>query len=495
MASISSISTQQSGVEQLVSKYLSLERKPIDELEKSKSSLSKKINIYSDLKSKLKVLSDRVKRFTEIGGKIKIGAKNASSSNEKVFTAEASSGASIGVNTIFVSRLASRDTAISKQFGSLNGTSLASKLYGTVQKFDITVGSNDAVRITLEFNDENETNESMLKRIVSAVNNSEADVSANYIKDTPDTARITIISNNTGSTNKISLQEVDGSNILRKLGVITAKDSRPQFEDTSGGFLQPDSDNLNASFTMNGISIIKDSNTVSDVLQGVTINLLSVQAGGENPETLSITHDGEAIKGEIELFIKDYNDIIKYLNAKTSVDPSTFTRGALVGKFTYFNLRLNLRSIISGQVSSVESGAPSLLSQIGIDIERNGTIKISDNDKFQEYIDKGDSSISGLFISENGIAERIDALLKNYVRTGGIVDDDKKFLTRRIKNIDKRIADFEGRLRIRESSLRRQFTDLQRMLSALNSQQAMIQRSMFNYAGGSGMNYGNQYLY
>ena len=495
MVSISSISTQQSGVEQLVSQYLALERKPIDELEKSKSSLNQKINIYSDLKSKLKVLSDRVKRFTETGGKIKIGAKNASSSNEKVFTAEASSDASIGINTIFVSRLASRDTAISKQFENLSGTSLASNLYGTVQKFDITVGSNDPVRITLEFNDENETNESILKRIVAAINNSEADASANYIKDTPDTARITIISNNTGSTNEIILQEVDGSNILRELGVITAKDSRPEADDTSGGFLQSDPDNLNASFTMNGISIIKDSNTVSDVIQGVTINLLSVQAEGENPETLSITHDGETIKDEIELFIKDYNDVIKYLNDKTSVDPSTFTRGELVGKFTYSNLRLNLRSIVSGQVSSVESGAPFLLSQIGIGIERNGTIKISDNDKFQEYIDKGDSSISGLFSSENGIAEKIDALLKNYVQTGGIVDDDKSLLTRRIKNIDKRIADFEGRLKIREAALRRQFTDLQRMLSALNSQQAILQRSMFYYAGSSGMNYGNQYLY
>jgi len=495
MADISSISTQLPAVEQLVLQSLAQERKPIDELENSKSDLNKKVNIYSDLKSKLKVLRDRVKEFTEVGGKIKIGAKNASSSNEKVFTAEAGTDASIGVNTIFVSRLASRDTAISKQFKNLDGTSLASNLYGTVQKFDITVGSNEPVRITLEFNDKNETNESILKRIVAAVNNSEADVSANYIKDTPDTARITIMSNDTGSTNEISLQEIDGSNILRKLGVITAAGSRHKAGNTSGGFLQSDSDNLNASFTMNGISIIKDSNTISDVLQGVTINLLSVQAEGENPETLSVTHDGETIRGEIELFLKDYNDVIKYLNDKTSVNPSTFTRGELVGKFTYSNLRLNLRSIVSGQISSVESGAPFLLSQIGISAERDGTLKISDNDKFQEYIDKGDSSISGLFASENGIAEKIGALLNNYVQTGGIVDDDKNLLTRRIKNIDKRIADFEGRLKIREAALRRQYADLQQMLSTLNSQQAMIQNSLLNYGGSYGISYGSGYLY
>jgi len=494
MASISSISSSLPAVEQLVQQSLALEREPIDELESSKSDLNKKINIYSDLKSKLKVLRERVKRFTETGSKINIGAKNASSSNEKVFTAEASSDASVGINTIFVSRLASRDTAISEQFKNLNGTGLASDLYGTVQKFDITVGSNEPVRITLEFNDENETNESILKRIVAAVNNSEADVSANYINDTPETARITIISNNTGSTNEIILQEVDGSNILRKLGVITAKDSRPEADGTSGGFLQSDPDNLNASFTMNGISIIKDSNTVSDVLQGVTINLLSAQAVGENPETLSITYDGETIRDEIELFIKDYNDVIKYLNDKTSVDPSTFTRGELVGKFTYSNLRLGLRSIVSGQVSSVESGAPFLLSQIGLSAERDGTLKISDNDKFQEYIDKGDSAISGLFSSENGIAVRIYNLLNNYVQTGGIVDDDKKLLNRRIENINKRIADYEARLKIREDTLRREYTKLQQMLSTLNSQQAIIQNSLCNYYESSyGTSYGIGY--
>jgi flagellar hook-associated protein 2 len=482
MASVSSISTQQSSVEQLVSQYIALERKPVDELETSKSGLQKKINVYTDLKAKLKTLQDLVKKFIGTGSTVKIGAKIASSSNEKIFTAEANSNASVGINTIFVSKLASRDTAISKQFQNLSGTSLASNLNGTTQEFDIIVGSNTPVRIAIDFNDENETRESILKRIVDAINNSDADVTASYIKDTTDSARITIVSNKTGSTNELTLQEVSDSSILRKLGIITASDSRPQAADTSGGFIQSDPNNLNASLTVNGIDIVRDTNTVSDVLGGVTINLLSTQTAGQNPETLTVTYDKNTIKGEIESFIEKYNDVIKYLNDKTSVDTTNFVRGDLVGEYAYGNLKFSMRTIVSGRVSSVESGGPSLLSQIGITIARDGTLKISDENKLKEYIDKGDSSISNLFSSEKGVATKIDALLNNYIRTGGIVDDDKKLLSVKIGNINKRIADFESRLKIREDTLRREFMGLQKLLSTLNSQQSMVQSSMFNYS-------------
>jgi len=466
--------------------FLAKERQPIDDLRSQKVDINKKTNIYSDLKTKMKALKDAIKKFINSETTATLGAKTAKSSNEKIFTVDANSDAAIGVSTIFVSRLATRDTAVSKQFSNLSGTIAGAGLYGTTQEFDITVGSNAPVRISIEFNDENETIESALKRTVDAINNAGADVSANYIKDSPDSARISIVSNETGATNQITLEEVGTSSILRKLDIIDVGNSRPEAVGTGGGFIQVEPANLNASITLNGIEIISDTNTITDVLQGVTINLISAQGAGENPETISISHDSESIKSEIESFIEKYNEVITYLNEKTSVDTTTFTRGALTGEFAYTRFKMNLRSIISGPVSSVEEGAPNLLTSIGIKIDRSGTIKIDDSDKLQEYIDGGNSEIVNLFGSENGIANKIDSLLKNYVKTGGIVDDDKKMISTRIRNIDKRISSLEDRLAIREITLRRQFIDLQRMLSSLNSQQAMIQNSMSIFSAVSG---------
>ncbi|MCK4965800.1 flagellar filament capping protein FliD [bacterium] len=485
MAALSSISGTLSSVEQLVQQSIaqSYENKHITQLENSKSTLNSTISVYSSLKTKLKTLSDRLEKFTEVGADAKISAKTAESSDAKVFTAEASSSASVGVNSLFVSRLASRDTAVSKQKSNLDSTSMADKLLGT-QTIRITIGDNDPIEISIDVAAD-DTKEDIMNNFVDAINSSGAAVTASYIKDTPDTARISIISKESGSTNQMSLEEVGDAKILQNLGFITLDDDRPQSTGTGGGFLIVDPNDLNAEFTLNGIAILKESNTISDVLQGVTIKLISAQEEGESPETLTIVSDSETVKSELEAFITDYNEVIKFLNSETGIDSTTYERGAFTGKYSYTNLKLNIRALLSSPVDSVEEGAPSMLTQIGIEINRDGTLKIGDEDKLSEYMESGNSSILNLFNSENGIAYTINNYLERFVKTGGIVDDDKKLLNTRIKNIDSRVEDFEYRLQIRANTLRQQYAALQKMLSRLNSQQAMINNAMSLYGYGS----------
>ncbi len=237
MAALSSISGTLSSVEQLVQQSIaqSYENKHITQLENSKSTLNSTISVYSSLKTKLKTLSDRLEKFTEVGADAKISAKTAESSDAKVFTAEASSSASVGVNSLFVSRLASRDTAVSKQKSNLDSTSMADKLLGT-QTIRITIGDNDPIEISIDVAAD-DTKEDIMNNFVDAINSSGAAVTASYIKDTPDTARISIISKESGSTNQMSLEEVGDAKILRNLGFIALDDDRPQSTGTGGGFL------------------------------------------------------------------------------------------------------------------------------------------------------------------------------------------------------------------------------------------------------------------
>ena len=126
-----------------------------------------------------------------------------------------------------------------------------------------------------------------------------------------------------------------------------------------------------------------------------------------------------------------------------------------------------------------------MLTQIGIEINRDGTLKIGDEDKLSGYMESGNSSILNLFNSQSGVAYTINDFLENFVKTGGIVDDDKKLLNTRIKNIGSRVDDFEYRLQIRSNTLRKQYASLQKMLSSLNSQRAMINNAMSIYGYGS----------
>jgi len=467
--------TSQPSVETLVQRYLDMERQPINDLEKTKSDLQSKLKIFNDLRSKLDTLKDHVNSFINKNDSNVRNTKTAISSNTDVFKAEASSTAEVGVHSIFVSNLAKKDIALSKQFTNLSGTGLATKLDGTTQQFTIKVGENDPVTISIEFNDPTETNESVLKRIVTAIKESGAEVDANFFNDTPTSGRISLSSKDTGSVNKLELVEVSGSNILRKLDIIDKKNNRPQQSDSGGGFIYAESQELDARVNVNGIDIIKSSNIITDVLPNVTITLLSAQEEGEAPVSLTIERDKTEIKEEIDGFIKDYNALIEYLTEQTNVDAKTYTRGALAGNFAYMNLKLQMREIIASRNSSLSDPDYRSLADIGITSSRNGTIKIDDSDKLLDAIAENGDAVYAIFTEENGVASRLDELLSMYSKTGGKIDNNKNALDRQIDGIDNRISRYEERLRVRENVLRQEFTQLQRLLSSLNSQQAIIQ--------------------
>lgn len=467
MAYISSV-TGQPSIDVLVNRFMEIERAPVKKMESKREDISKRITSLTTLKTKLKTLYDRVKSFTEIGAEKKLGAKSAESSNSKIFTAQADYTATLGINTLFVSQIAKNDTVVSDRITS-SGTDIAGE--GGTISFSITVGSESAVTISVEV-DAADTNSEVLTNIKNAINNSEAGVSANVISDTSTTKRLTIVSDETGSSNAIELKDLNGGKFLKDTGMING--TRKSAEGTSGGYIESDISNLNAIFTLNGIQIESNSNAITDVLTGVTLTLKKTQSEDDQPETLVITQDEETVKEQIQAFIKDYNDVIKYLNENTSVNPTTYKRGIFTGDFTIRQLKIDLRAIASGNVPTVESGNPANLTEIGISIDRSGLLSLEDEDEFSEALEEGASAVTDLFDSAQGIAVRIEDKLKGFVTVGGTIDDARSASNLKVRNIKKRESSMETRLRTKETNLRRKFADLQRTLSGLTSQRALL---------------------
>ena len=484
MAEISQLSNSLSSVDTLVQRFIAQERGPVNDLEKSKKELQRRQNVYTDLKSTLKSLNDLVKEFTRVGTLNNLLTKTATSSNERYFSVTATSGAVIGNHSIKVDRLASSDTGVSARFGD-TGNDLASSLSGT-QEFTLAIGGGTSVTISVNI-DGADTNEEVMNKVRDAINDAGLEVNASIIKDTNTTSRLVIKSKATGSTNYLDLVEVGSSTILRDLGYIKNNGSRELSSGTAGGFLVQDFTKLDAKLIIDGIEIIKDTNEITDVFEGLSIKLLQAQDADDTALTLSVEQDAENTKVEIEEFIEKYNKVIKYLNEKTKVDPVNFVRGDLSGDVIIRGLRLSLRTIVATGVPSQEQGGLQFLSQIGIKADRDGTISISDRDKFDEALNGNLEQVTNLFTSENGIGQGINSLLKGFVSSGGAVDRTKKSITRRISSIDVRIKNFEARLLIREVSLRRRFTDLQRALNLLNSQQALLQNQFTRFQSFGGL--------
>jgi len=223
---------------------------------------------------------------------------------------------------------------------------------------------------------------------------------------------------------------------------------------------------------VDGLTFYRDSNTVSDVLDGVTLTLHGTTTSSES---FQIASDAAAVRKEVEDFLNAYNDVIHFLKEKTSFNSETDSRGVLAGEGIYRSLRSGLRDIMTSKITGVESGNPEYLSEIGITAQRDGTLSITDSEKFESALASGSSAIADLFNSSDGVATQVEELVEQYTSIGGFIDDSQDNITNRIENLDNRISRMDALLARREEQLRIQFSRMQETATLLRNQQTMFQ--------------------
>ncbi len=478
MAAISGLNGQ-IDINSFVENFLQVERRPVERLENRKSDILNKSSVFSGLKTELSTLCDRVKGFRSFSADSNLSARAVISSNDSIVTAEAEANTDIGVNTLFVSRIASRDTALS-DIVKADSNSLAKKFDGSTKQFSIQIGDDPAVEFTVSFNDKNETNEEVLTRIAESINNAGIGVTANSISVNRNSLRLSIVSKETGSSNTISLNDTSGKGLLDNIG-LNLGSQRTEATNKKSGYIQENSEELDALFTLNGVEITHDSNTVSGVVKGLTLSLLKAQDEGENAETLTVSTDGDALQEEIKSFVDEYNTALSFINKRLQRDPSSNVRGKFVGNSTIIQLRIRLREQISGNITGNGNTTITNITNLGIEIERDGTLTIADQEKFEQSIEENANEIRNFFRDDGGLAQKLDDELKKFTSFSGVFRGIEKSFRENIKTIDRHVERLNTRLKGRESNLRQQFTQLSRLLSTLQSQQLTLQRSGFQF--------------
>jgi flagellar hook-associated protein 2 len=463
--SAASSSSSVSSLSELIAKLMALERAPVKKLETQRGSLDVRKAVFNDLKTKLSGLRGKADTLAQTGSLSAFVAKAATSSDTTVVTATATSSAQNTTHTLSITRLATAHSTASNRYTSTD-TSISSATTGT-KAFDITVnGTAYTVSVTINAGD---TDETVLTNVASAINSvAGSATTAAVVHPTSTTSRLTLASDTTGVANKMTFTDTNG--LLGLLGVTNATAAT----DAVGGYVGADPNggdqDLDAKFVLNGLTFYRGSNTVSDAVTGVTFVLK--KTGGS--ATVTVANDVASVRTKIEEFITSYNGTIDYLNDKLKTDPSTKTRGALVGDTAYSWLRFELRSIVSGKVSTVQSGNPELLSEIGITIDSTGHLSLSDSTKFEAAASADMQKVSDLFNTSSGVAVRVEDLLGRYAQTGGIVDGSTNSVTRQIDNVNKQIDRWEERLAMKEKQLWDEFAALQEALSRIQSQQAFF---------------------
>lgn len=293
-------------------------------------------------------------------------------------------------------------------------------------------------------------------------------------------AQLSITSKNSGLDFRIkNIADETGSQILSQLG-LNLGTSRPSFDQTASpdtaGFVCADitseGNKLNSKFTFNSIQIQNSSNSVNDLVTGVTFNLKSVMDDSVSNVNINIQNDNTAIRDEVNDFIKKFNELYLLLKDKTKSTESS--RGVLRGDSTTQSLLNTLRAVGYSTYGD-ETNEFQFLSQIGIKFDANTGLSISDSNLFDEKVNFNTNSVINLFNStDNGLATIFHNSLNNFAGADGYLSLSKTSYDNSVKYFTDRIDSITTSIDKSADILRKRYQMLQSQYAALLSNQSFF---------------------
>ncbi|MBI3608261.1 MAG: flagellar filament capping protein FliD [Nitrospirae bacterium] len=341
-------------VNSIVGKLVALERRPIENSQGEQTAFKVRLSAFAGLRSTLSSFKSVLDSLKSLSTFL---SQSATSGNEAIVKASASASAVAGTYLVEVKQLAQAQKLSSSGYATSNATAV-----GTGQ-LTITVGTGSAVAVSI-----NSTNNT-LEGIRDAINAAKADVSASILNDGTN-YRLVLTAKNTGQANtiKVTAADNDGNN-TDTLGLSNLA------YDTGAMNLTQTQAAQNATLKVDGIdNISKSSNTVTDVISGVTLTLVSAAVG--TTVSIKVSDDTATVKKSIESFVGEYNKAIRELNKLQSYNPDTKSAGTLLGDATVRSLVEKLQSLVGRSVPGL-SGSSSSLAGIGVTTQKDGTLSIN----------------------------------------------------------------------------------------------------------------------
>ena len=295
-------------------------------------------------------------------------------------------------------------------------------------------------------------------------------VSATSFAPTTGLSQISLTAINSGSGFKIEEISDTSGGLLAEFGLNLGATRTTFVQNESGsdtaGFVYSTSV-LNSKINFNGLNIERNSNSISDLVTGVTLNLKSVMSVDDTDVTVDVANDVTSVKTKIEDFITSFNEIYSYI--KTNTTSSDGIRGVLIGDSSASSLLSLFSSTAYSPVSGLDSGTINSLSEMGITFNAATGLSISDSDQLTDALETNIDEVEQLFVSENGIANNLYNKLLPYSGYSGYLATRKNSVDDNIESISDSITRIQTKIDKNSESLRYRYIQLQSQLSELMS--------------------------
>jgi flagellar hook-associated protein 2 len=432
----------------IISALVAVERRPISALETKKTSLNKQKSLFGDLGSLLDKLTKAAKDLKRTTDFL---AMKVASDDEDVVAAQASSTAAPGTHTVRVLSLASA------QVNAHTGSSSATHDYGDNATMQITVGS-DTRFISV--------GDATLANIASAINEEDDFGVHAEVVDTGNTAngganryQLVLRGTETGTENAFTLAYDDGGAAFEALIADLNANPNPRTAAT------------NAQIQLNGgVVIQRATNTITDAITGVTLDLKSVPSPNKDV-TITVSTDAEETSKKVQAFVDAYNSTLDFFAAQGELDAEGKAKSALFGDVTLRSIRSNLRRIVGGSVPGTGNESYQMLSQLGIKADTQGKLTFT-RSTFEEALADDEQAVAAVFThATSGIAQGIEAQLDLYTDgVDGLLKTRRDGFDRQVKNTQGRIDQAERRLVVYQKQLEQKYANLESLLTRLQSQ-------------------------
>ncbi|BBF85275.1 flagellar hook-associated protein FliD [Aquitalea magnusonii] len=224
-------------------------------------------------------------------------------------------------------------------------------------------------------------------------------------------------------------------------------------------------DASDASLTVNGVYVSSSSNTVSDVIGGVTLGLQKTGTA-----SITLTQDNSSIASKLQGFVDAYNKVQSALDNAAG--------GSMKGDAALTSIRNQLSAVLQTPVSAADPvSSYAYLSQVGIAIQKDGTLSL-DQTTFNKALSSKPAAVSNLFgnSSNTGFADRFSATINNLLGPAGIVVTKQHDLNQNVTDETTHQNQLQTKMSDKQANYLRQYT-------TLNATLAKMQQSTSNLSG------------
>ncbi|XBS68358.1 flagellar filament capping protein FliD [Acerihabitans sp. KWT182] len=387
------------------------------------------------------------------------------------FTATVGTGASSGDYSIDISQLAQAQSLVSGQTFSSIDTELGTP-DASDRTLSIQVGTGAATTISLS------DSQTSMSGLISAINSANAGVTASYVQSGDSGYQLVITSNTSGASSNINMS-VSGDDTLNAiLGYSSSANvstdsgtSATATTSTDSGMTQTVA-GQDALLTVNGVSIDRSSNTITNVPQGVTLTLNSVTS---STQTLNLRQSVTDADSAIDDWVSAYNSLLTTFNTLgqyTAVDAGqsqSSTNGPLLGDSVLDSVENQIKSALS---TAQSSSTFKVLSQLGITQDADTGELTTDETTLVTNLTNNPSEVSAFFVGDGtttGLATQMVNITNDFTGTDGVISGAEDGVNSELTDLGKQYTQVQDKITSDIARYQTQFTNLDVLMSSLSA--------------------------